>query len=110
MNQYLYQIRLKRLEMLTEGPTESETNVLQDHVSYLERLAQESVVLLAGRTQTVDADGFGIVILRAGSEREAQQIMEQDPGVKDGVMHARLFPYKIAVLSDAILENQDDPS
>lgn len=104
-DQFIYQIQPTRPAMLTQGPSDAEAEALQDHFSYLERLAGESVVLLAGRTQTSDDSTFGLVILQADSERQACEIMENDPAVKSGVMRAQLFPYKIAIVAETILEN-----
>lgn len=100
--QYIYQLKLLRPALLTAGPTPDEAEVLSAHVDYLQQLAQRATVLLAGRTQNTDASCFGIVILQADTESQALQIMQQDPAVKGGVMQASLFPYQIAVLSDAI--------
>ena len=36
------------------------------------------------------------------TEDEAQQIMGQDPAVVHGVMSAKLFPYRIGLISEAI--------
>ena len=102
LDKYMYKIRPMRVEMLTEGPTDREASILQDHVAYLQQLAGESVVLLAGRTQTADDSSFGIVILQAASQPEAHDIMMADPAIKHAVMETELFPYKIAVLSRAI--------
>ena len=101
-NQYLYQMQLTRPELLTEGPTESEAEVLKAHGAYLEGLVEAGTVLLAGRTQTTDPEGFGIVILEAESESAARELMENDPPVKVGLMTARLFPYRIAMVSESI--------
>ena len=103
MSQFIYRLQLNRPAVLTEGPTEPEAAVLSEHVAYLARLAEEGTVLLAGRTQTDAADGYGIVLLSAGSEHEAQQVMESDPAVREGVMRAQLHPYRIAVLSESIV-------
>ena len=106
-NQYIYQIRLNRPALLIEGPTNEEARVLQDHVSYLEKLAEESVVLLAGRTQNNDLHDYGIVILCARSEAEARDIMNNDPAVKHKVMQADFNTYKIAVLADSIVQQNE---
>ncbi len=102
-NQYIYTLHPVRPEMLTKGVTDIESRVLEAHVEYLELLAERAVVLLAGRTQTSDDSTFGIVILKADSESEAHDIMENDPAVIDGVMTARIFPYKISILSESII-------
>ena len=100
--QFIYTVQPTRLEMLTVGPTEDETSAVQAHVEYLEHLAQQGKVLLAGRTQTADVDTFGLVILDVETEPEAQALMDNDPAVASGVMVARLYPYAIAVLSDVL--------
>ena len=99
MNQYLYKIQLNRIEILSDGPTDEEAKYLNGHAEYVSRLADEGVVLLAGRTQTPDINGFGIVIFVADSEEAAQQIVANDPAVKNQVMRAQLFPYRIAYTS-----------
>ncbi|MEM7002428.1 MAG: YciI family protein [Pseudomonadota bacterium] len=100
--QYLYRLQLCRGELLTSGPTDAEAQVLQAHAAYVQHLADESTVLLAGRTQTDTPDTFGIVIFRAASRAAAQAIMQADPAVQNGVMQAQLFPYHIASLAPDI--------
>jgi uncharacterized protein YciI len=60
----------------------------------------EGVVILAGRTLNGDDSTFGIVIFNAGSEEEARRIMESDPAVRQGVMRAELFPYRVALIAE----------
>ena len=52
---------------------------------------------MAGRTQTADSDTFGIVILKADDEAAARKLMKADPAVAHGVMHAALYPFRIAL-------------
>lgn len=95
--QFIYVVRPTRLGMLTEGPTPEEEKVIGRHFAYLKDLADKGVVLLAGRTQDADESSFGIVILQTESEREASEIMANDPAVKEKIMTARLHPYSIAI-------------
>ena len=106
-NQYIYKLHPVRPEMLVHGPSDAESCILLDHVTYLEQLAEKNVVLLAGRTQTTDDSTFGIVILKADSESKARVIMENDPAVMGGVMNAELFPYKISILSRSIVSESN---
>ena len=99
MQQYLYRIQVVRPEMLTEGPTETEAQVVSDHFVYLKDLVEKGVVILAGRTQNNDYSSFGIIIFNAESDVQARTIVENDPAVKNRVMRAELFPYKIALLT-----------
>lgn len=96
--EYLYRLRPIRAAMITEGATDSERRIIRSHVAHLQRLADEGVVLLAGRTQTGAEDTFGLVIFKADSEDAARRIMESDPAIAGGVMSAELFPYAVAVV------------
>lgn len=98
--QYLYRIQPTRLEMLTEGPTERESEITSQHYAYLKGLVEKGVVILAGRTLNTNENTFGITILNAETEEIARQIMQDDPAVLEGVMDAELFPYRIALISE----------
>jgi len=56
-------------------------------------------MVLAGRTLNTDERSFGIVIFRADSEEAARRVMEQDPAVRNRVMRAELYPYRIALMA-----------
>ena len=99
--EYLYTLRLTRPDLLREGPTEAEAIVLEEHEAYLRRLTADGVVILAGRTQNPDSTSFGIVIFRARSAEDAEEIMLADPGVRSGTMRSELFPYRVAFSQSA---------
>jgi uncharacterized protein YciI len=87
--------------MLIEGPTNKEAEIVSQHFSYLKDLTEQGIVFLAGRTLNNDYSSFGIVIFRALSEEEAKHIMNEDPAVKNRIMRAELYPFNIALLSEA---------
>jgi uncharacterized protein len=97
---YLYKIQAVRPAMITDGPSEDEARILAEHFDYLRRLTESGVVLLAGRTLNEDYSTFGVIIFLADSIAAARQIMEDDPAVKQRVMRAELYPYRIALLGD----------
>ena len=99
MMQFLYRITPTRLGMVTEGPTEAEEAILTRHFTYLKSLTDQGTVLLFGRTQNADETTFGITIFQAESKDEAHSIMNNDPAVNGGIMHAELYPYKVAGLN-----------
>jgi uncharacterized protein YciI len=101
---YLYRIWPDRPELLTNGPTPEEERVIDEHVEYLSRLADEGVVLLAGRTQSGTTDDFGLVILSAENIEAARRLMEGDPAVREGVFVGDLFDYRVALHSKDILK------
>jgi uncharacterized protein YciI len=108
MQQYLYKIQPVRPEMLSEGPTETESQIVSDHFSYLKDLMEKGIVVLAGRTQNIDYSSFGIIIFRAESEDQAQEIVRDDPAVRNNVMRAELYPYRIALLKAENANNSNE--
>jgi len=85
--------------MVTEGPTEREAASVAAHFTYLKELTRQGVMRLVGRTQNNDERTIGIAVFRAADEAEALAIMQGDPAVRDGVMSAELFPFRIALES-----------
>jgi uncharacterized protein len=100
-SEYLYRLVPTRLEMLTEGPTPEETELVTAHFSYLQAAVAKGILLLAGRTTLLDERTFGIAVFRAESEEEARRFMESDPAVAGGVMRAELFPFRVALLAES---------
>ena len=98
--QFLYRIVPTRLEMLVSGPTEREMQIIDAHFAHLRKLADEGVVLMAGRTTDTGLATWGIVVFTAPSLAEAEIVMRADPAIAQGVMHSELFPYRVAVWSD----------
>ena len=98
---YLYRIQPTRHEMLTEGRTAEEAEIIGEHFTYLERLTRQGVAILVGRTLSTEQDSMGIVIFTARSDEEARALMEADPAVSKGVMSAKLFPFHIALQAAA---------
>ena len=96
MPRYLYRTQATRLGMLTE-PTASEADAVSRHYAYLAANAEAGVVLVAGRTQNVDEDTFGIIIFEAADGEVANEFMTNDPAVAEGVMSAAVFPYRVAL-------------
>jgi uncharacterized protein YciI len=97
--QYIYVLKVTRLEQLTEGPTEREQAVVAEHFAHLKKLTEEGVAILVGRTQNTDASTSGIVVFQAESEEAARELMESDPAVVNGVMSATLYPFRIALMN-----------
>lgn len=96
--QFLYQLKLIPSLLSEENWTERENDIVTRHFEALKKAEQEGTVILAGRTLNMDSDGFGIVIFEVDSEEEAQLFMETDPAVKEGIMTATLFPYRVALM------------
>ena len=99
MPQFIYRIRPARSGMLSDRPTEQEAEIIGQHFAYLKKLADAGQVLLAGRTLTTDERTFGVVVFSAASELLAQELVADDPAVRNGVMNAELLPFRVALWS-----------
>ena len=98
MEQWIYVLKPARLGMVTEGSTPEEAEIVSRHFAYLKDLTEKGVMILMGRTQNNDESTFGIAIFEAEDEVAARAIMENDPAVKNSVMTATLYPYKVALM------------
>ena len=89
------------MEMLSEGATPRESELASQHFQYLQGLMAQGKLILAGRTQTADPDGLGIIIFKAESNEAAQAVVDGDPAVANGVFKAKLFPYRVALIAES---------
>lgn len=71
-----------------------EEAVVERHFNYLKNLLDKNELLMAGRC--VDGS-FGITVFEAETENKAKAIMDNDPAVKEKVMTAELFPFRISL-------------
>ncbi len=97
MQEFLYKLQLVRGDMLRTGPTAAEQATVAEHFAYLQDLTAKGVVIFVGRTLNTDESTMGLAVLRAESEKAARQIMNSDPVVKQGVMTATLYPFKVVL-------------
>jgi uncharacterized protein YciI len=100
-SQFIYTFEAVRPEMLTDPDawSERDNEIAAAHFAYLQRATAAGTVLLAGRSQ--DGVGPALVIFEADSEAEARRFMERDPFVANGLMRARLHPYRAALVRGA---------
>ncbi len=97
---FIYKIQPVRPEMLSLGSTPDEARIVGEHFDYLQRLTEQGVVSLAGRTLTTDYGSFGIIIFTAESEEAARRIVREDPAVRQRIMRAELYPFRIGLLGE----------
>lgn len=95
---FIYVLKLIPCLQKTENWTEREEKIVDRHFEGLQKLLEEGKLVLAGKTAGLDEKTFGLVILEVESEKDAMDIMKNDPAVSEGIMTAELFPYKIALM------------
>ena len=99
--QFIYVLKLVPHLRTVENWTEKDNQIVQKHFMRLKSMTEAGTVIMAGRTQGMSPDDFGIVIFEAESAESAQEMMEADPTVKEGIMTAQLFPYRVALMRTA---------
>ncbi|MCW5873318.1 MAG: hypothetical protein KIS88_01595 [Anaerolineales bacterium] len=101
LEEWLYILRPNRPEMLVE-PTYAEQIHVREHYAYQKHLLANNILVHTGRTRNDDKDMLLLVVLRTPSGRAAEQYMQADPLVKNGLMSATLYPYWAALQEGAI--------
>ena len=98
MKQFIYVLKLKPSLQVAENWTKMDEISVNNHFNKLKVLLSEKKLVLAGKTDGLNQDTFGLVILEVNSEEEAREVMLSDPAVADGVMTATLYPYSVALM------------
>lgn len=92
--QFAYLLRLVPAKRDPKDWTPRDQELVKAHFALLESVQGKGELILAGRTFPVDPEGFGIVVLEVDSQERAQAIMDSDPPYQEGMMTARMFPFK----------------
>ncbi len=95
---FMYILELLYPEIKTKGPTQAQAASASRHWAHLRDLHSKGQLIFAGRTLSIDEDGFASVIIRADSEEEARAVMERDPGIREGLFRGHLFPYQVLLM------------
>lgn len=98
MKQFIYVLKLDPRLYKVENWTVEDEAVVGRHFNYLKELLKEGKLIIAGKTEENDEKTFGIVVIEVESFEEAKVIMENDPGVKEGIMTSEIYPYHVALL------------
>lgn len=94
MEQFVYLIKSSRNNFL-QTMTPEEEAVMGEHFNYLKDMLERKQLIMAGPC----LDGaFGIVVFESESLESANEFMQNDPAVKNGVMSGELHPYRASLL------------
>jgi len=93
----MYKIQPIRPEMLSEGHTDEEARISNEHYEYLKQLMADGILILAGRTLNTDYSSHGIAIFEARDENHMREIVQNDPAIKQQIFRAEWYPYRIAL-------------
>ncbi|QEE14353.1 YciI family protein [Promethearchaeum syntrophicum] len=96
--EFIYVLKLRNDLLNDSNWTEIENKIVEEHFQRLKIDSENGKVILAGRTLTNTPEGFGIVIFKEDSLKNAEAYMNNDPAVKKKIMTANLFPYSVALI------------
>ena len=97
--EFIYVLKLRNDLLDDSNWTEIENKIVEEHFQRLKIDCEKGIVILAGRTLTNTPEGFGIVIFKEDSLKNAEIYMENDPAIQKKIMTASLFPYRIALIN-----------
>jgi uncharacterized protein len=97
---FIYTLHPTRIAMLTDGPTDEERALAGSHWVYSQDLLARNIVIFAGRTTERTEASYAFCVIQTSSEEEARKIMEEDPAVKGGVFHAKLFAFQPMLIGE----------
>ncbi|WP_160723625.1 YciI family protein [Bacillus sp. USDA818B3_A] len=77
--------------------TDEEKEVMTKHSEYVGKMFSEGRIVMAG--PCVDG-AYGLIIYKAESFASAQEMYDNDPAVKAGIMEMELHPFRVAVMEN----------
>jgi DNA-binding transcriptional ArsR family regulator/uncharacterized protein YciI len=98
-SEYIYHFEPGPRPELATNPdawTAEDVEVGAAHFAYLSQMAEEGIVILAGRSQ--DGVGPAIVIFEADDLGDARRFMERDPFISHGLFTGSLHPFNTALM------------
>lgn len=100
MNLYAYQLTLNPQYQDFSSWNQIVNDTLQAHANYLRQGLSEGKVVFVGRTDAGPKENFGLAIFKAAGAVEAEVFMKGDPVVQAGIMSAKVFPFKLLMVTD----------
>lgn len=102
LKQFIYVLKLLPRLLMESNWTDSDNAVAGRHFAHLQSLLAEGKLILAGKTEGLDEETFGIIIFEAEDLESAQKQMKLDPAVQEGIMNAQLYPYTVALMKGKV--------
>jgi len=78
-----------------ETMTDEEAGIMSEHFMYLKDLLVKGNLVLAGPETS---GKFGIAVFGADSLEHAKELTANDPSVKNNIMTAEIYPFRVSLL------------
>jgi len=92
---FMYEITLFEQFRSPINWSEKEKTIQQEHIAYLDSLTKNAKIEIAGIVDQHLENQTGIIILSVDNYEQAEEIVLNDPSIKEGMMYARLRPINI---------------
>ncbi len=92
---FIYEITLYEPYKNVSQWSDRERNIQERHLTYLDSLTKKGDLEIAGIVDPSLENQTGLIILSVDTYEQAQQIVVEDPSIKEGMMSARLRPIHI---------------
>lgn len=100
MKEFVYTLVLIDRLFIEDNWTQKEEAIISRHFKHLVDLETEGKLILAGKTDGLDPNTKGLVIFQAESMKKAQEIMDRDPAIIEGIMTGTLQEFNIALFNE----------
>jgi len=96
--QFLYLLKLTPKYYDENNFDDEAMKTIQIHFKRLQDMLEEGKLIFAGRADVENDKTFGIVVFDANTLKEAEQIANDDPAVRAGIMSVEVFPFNVALI------------
>jgi uncharacterized protein YciI len=100
MKLYIYDLILKPEYHDESAWDDRVRDTINQHSEFLKRGIHHGRVMFAGLTETPPKDNHGLVLFEADNQDDAEEFMQSDPAIANGVMMGRAFPFKLLKVAD----------
>jgi len=97
-NQFLYLLKLTPKYYDENNFDDEAMKTIQTHFKRLQDMLEKGKLIFAGRADVENDKTFGIVVFDANTLKEAEQIANNDPAVRAGIMSVEVFPFNVALI------------
>lgn len=99
MKEFVYTLVLVDRLFKEDGWTEKDESIVREHFQNLKELEKQGILLQAGKTAGLDTNTKGFVFFKAESYEKAEEIMNNDPAIKNKIMTGTLQEYVVAIFN-----------
>ncbi len=98
--EFIYKLLLVDRLFIEKNWTEEDEIIVEEHFNHLQNLLKNGKLIMAGKTNGLSLDTYGIVVFKAETKQEAKSIMKNDPAITKGIMTGHLQEFNTALFNN----------